>query len=182
MPTSMTTAPGFTQSPWIISRRAHRGHQHVGLAADARQVARAGVGDGHRGVRREEELRHGLAHDVAAADDHGARALERRARLGEEAHAAARRAGDEARTAQGEQARVERGEAVDVLARVDGVEHALLVDVPGEGELDEDAVDGASALSEATRAERARPRRSPRAGVERPRMPTSFDAFSLLRV
>ena len=37
---------------------------------------------------------------------------------------------------------VQRVEAVDVLARIDGEEHAILADPRREGELDEDAVDG----------------------------------------
>ena len=48
MPTSITTAPSLTQSPWTSRGRADGGDQHVGAAADLGEVARARVADRSR--------------------------------------------------------------------------------------------------------------------------------------
>ena len=61
-------------------RLADRGDQHVGAADLGGQVARARVADGHRRVALEQQERHRLADQVAAPDDHGARALAARRR------------------------------------------------------------------------------------------------------
>ena len=44
MPTSITMAPGLTQSPRISSGPPDRGDEDVGAAADVRQVAGLGMG------------------------------------------------------------------------------------------------------------------------------------------
>ena len=51
---------------------ADRRHQDVGLAADSRQVWRFRMADGDGGVFVQQQQRHGLADDIAAADHHGA--------------------------------------------------------------------------------------------------------------
>ena len=73
MPTSMTAAPGLIQSPRIISGRPDGGHEDVGRAAEAGQVARARVRHRDRRAARGQQQRHGLAHDQAAPDDDGVR-------------------------------------------------------------------------------------------------------------
>ena len=47
------------------------GHDHIGLAGEGGQAGRAAVADGDGGVGRQQHHGHGLAHDVAAADDDG---------------------------------------------------------------------------------------------------------------
>ena len=83
----MTTAPGLTQSPRIICGRPTAATSTSACAAHRRKIARARVGDGHRGVRGEQELRHRLADDVAPPDDDGVRAVELRVGDGEQPHA-----------------------------------------------------------------------------------------------
>jgi hypothetical protein len=100
------------------------------------------VRDRHRRVGGEQQLRHGLADDVAAPDDHRVRAAQRGAALGDEAHRASRRAGHEPGPPTREQAGVDRVEAVDVFLGGDRVEHRELADVLRQRELHEDAVDG----------------------------------------
>ena len=79
MPTSMTTAPGLTQSRARPSRGApDRGDEHVGAAADARRGRACASGRRHRRVGREQQLRHRLAEEVRAPDHDGLGALERR--------------------------------------------------------------------------------------------------------
>ena len=55
MPTSITTAPGLTISAPTSRGDAHRGDQHVGLAADRGEVAGARVAHGHRRVGGEQQ-------------------------------------------------------------------------------------------------------------------------------
>ena len=78
MPTSTTTAPGFTCSPRTKPGAADGRHQHVRLAGDRGQVARARVADRDGGVRVHQQQRHRLAHDVAAPEHHRAPPGERR--------------------------------------------------------------------------------------------------------
>ena len=68
MPTSITVAPGFSQSPLTIAGRPDRGDDDVGAADDGGQVAGAAVGDGDGAVLPQQQLRHRLADDVGAAD------------------------------------------------------------------------------------------------------------------
>jgi hypothetical protein len=141
MPTSITVAPGFSQSPLISSGDADGGDEDVGAADHFGQVAGAAVGHGHRAILPEEELRHRLADDVGAADHHRLEARKVAEPVLQEHQAAERRAGDEAALADREPAGVDDVEAVDVLGRVDRVDHRLVVEALGERELDEDSVD-----------------------------------------
>ena len=88
MPTSITVAPSLTQSPWTMRGRPTAAIEHVGAPADAGQVARARVADGHRRVARQQHLRDRLADEVGAADDDGLGALELDAVAVEQLHAA----------------------------------------------------------------------------------------------
>ena len=59
-------------------RPAERGDEDVGLARDARQIDGPRMADRHRGVAMQQQQRHRLADDVAAADDDRVRAGDRR--------------------------------------------------------------------------------------------------------
>ena len=73
-------------------RSSDRREQHVGAAADRRQIARLGMRHRHRRVLRQQELRQRLADDVGAADHHRLEPGERRLHGLGEKHAADRRA------------------------------------------------------------------------------------------
>ena len=90
-PTSMTVAPGFSQPPRISSGPADGGDDDVGAANDVGQVAGPRMGDGHRAIRLQQQLRHRLADDVRPADDHRFFAAEV-AKLALEQHAGSRAA------------------------------------------------------------------------------------------
>jgi hypothetical protein len=91
------------------------------------------VRDGDGAVLRQQQLRHRLAHDVGAADDHGVDAIQlAQHRLGQH-DAADRRAGNERLLAGGEAAHVDHMEAVHVLVRADGVQTLALSMCLGTG-------------------------------------------------
>ena len=100
VPTSMTTAPGLIQAPRIELRAADRRDQHVGARRPRPRRSRgARVADGHRRVALEQQEGDRLADQVAAADHHGARAVQLDAGRVEQAHDAERRARPQARPA-----------------------------------------------------------------------------------
>ena len=78
------------------------------------------MGDGHRGVLREQQLRHRLADNVGAADHHRLQPRQRGVHGLGQHDAAERRARHQARQPAGEPAGIERMEAVHVLGRIDG--------------------------------------------------------------
>ena len=182
MPTSITVAPGLIQSPRTISGRPDGGDQQVGAPAHTRQIARLGMGDRHRRILRQQQLRHRLADDVGAADHHRFQAGERRMHgLGQQ-HAAERRARHQRRQAAGEPPDIERMEAVDVLGRIDGGDDLLRVDLLRQRQLHQDAVHCASALSSRDQRRAVRLRWSSPAACDRTRcMPASATALDLLR-
>ena len=94
MPTSMTQAPGLIQSPFTISGPADRGDDEVGAAHDGGQVLGARMSDGDGAVLLQQELRHRLADDIGAADDHRLEPVELAERILGEHDGADRRAGD----------------------------------------------------------------------------------------
>ena len=95
MPTSITVGARLDPVALDHLRPADGGDQHVGAPADRRQIAGARVGDGHGGVRRQQQLRHRLADEVRAADDHRVGAVELRRAVPQQQHAAERRAGQQ---------------------------------------------------------------------------------------
>ena len=137
---------GLHPRPTHHFRPPDRGDENVGAARDGGQIAGARMGDRHRAMAREQELRHRLADDVRAADDDSLHAGEHRAQrlagLVEHDHRAGRRAGHErpAHLADRKQADIDRMEAVDVLLRVDRLEHPRRTDVPGQRQLHQNAV------------------------------------------
>ena len=121
---------------------AHGGHDHIGLPRDGGQIGRAAVADGDGGVLRQQHQRHGLAHDIAAANDHGVLAPQLVADAFEHFHAAIRRAGPEAGHAGHEGAGAGDVEAVHIFGRADGFDHLLRIDMCGQGQLHQNAVNG----------------------------------------
>ncbi len=121
-------------------RSADRGDQHIRAAANRRQIARLGMGDGHRGILGEQQLRHRLADDVGAADHHRLHAGERSVHGLGQHDAAERRARHQARQAAGEPAGIERMESIHVLVRIDGGDDFLRIDLRRQRQLHQDAV------------------------------------------
>jgi hypothetical protein len=140
MPTSMTTAPGRIHSPRTrpACPRRPRGCP--------RARPRAGPGEAMadgRGRAGEQQLeRHRPADDVGGADHHRVPAAHRDVVARQQAHHARGRAGAQQGDALGEPADVVGMEAVDVLGRVDGLDDPACVELRGERQLDQDAVDG----------------------------------------
>src|ERR1700723_2340844 len=99
------------------------------------------MADGDGGVRVHQEEGHGLADDIAAAEDGGVRAFDLNFAAAQDFHHAERGAGDEIGTTGDEAADVEGMEAVDVFRRIDCFEDFLSVNLRGKRQLDENAVD-----------------------------------------
>ena len=139
-PTSITAAPGFTQSAFT-----RRGEPTAATRMSARRQTPARsagprVANGDRGVRVQEQAGERPADQDRAADHHRLRALRLDPGVAEELHHALRRARHQARAALGEQSGASGGQPVDVLPRVDRGDHRVLVDLLGERQLDQDPV------------------------------------------
>src|SRR5207237_8177278 len=96
--------------------------------------------DGNGGVGVDEQLRHWPADDLTAADDASARAHDLYAFTHEQFVDACGRTRDEGWPTRREQAYVERVEAVHILARRDRFKHAPFVNLRGQRQLHEDAI------------------------------------------
>src|SRR5277367_5870042 len=99
------------------------------------------MANGNGGVGVHEEKSHGLADDVAAAEDHGVGAFDFYVVAAKDFHAAGGCASDQTGAVADESAQIDRVKAVDVLRGIDGFEDELGVHLLGERELDEDTVD-----------------------------------------
>jgi hypothetical protein len=110
------------------------------------------VADGHRRVGVQQQQRHRLADDLAAAQHHRPAARELDLVALQQLHDPRRRAGHEARALLDQQAHVRRMEAVDVLVRAHVVEHALRVHLLRQRQLHQDAVDLGAAVEGLTAA------------------------------
>ena len=97
IPTSTTVAPGLTKSGVTNAGRPSAATRMSASAARLRQIDRPRVADRHRRVPVQQQQRHRLPDDVAAADDDGARAGDRDPRPFEQFDDARRRARDERR-------------------------------------------------------------------------------------
>ena len=163
------------------ARAADGGDEHVGAAADLAEVAGARVADGHGGVGGQQQRGERAADEVRAPDHDRLGALQRDVVAAQQLHHARRSAGTQPGPALREQARRDRRQAVDVLARP-GSARSAPGRRPGAGS-------GAGAGSR-TRAGR---RRAARISVStssweaswgsrwsRPTIPTSAEAFCLL--
>jgi hypothetical protein len=96
---------------------------------------------GDRGVGLEQQQGHGLAHGVAAPDDHRVLAAQVDAGGFDQLHAAVGRAGPKTRLPGHQLAGAQGGVAVDVLAGGDGLDHLVRMDVLWQWHLHQDAVD-----------------------------------------
>nr|CUV15163.1 protein of unknown function [Ralstonia solanacearum] len=132
---------------------ADGGHDDVGLAGVGGQIARLAVADGDGGAGLQQQHRHRLADDVRGAHHHGTRAAHRVVDRFEHLHAAVRRARTEQRRAGHQRAGVGDVEAVDILFGRDGLQHLVAVDVLGQRQLDQDAVDARVAVQRVDAAE-----------------------------
>ena len=141
MPTSMTVAP------FLIHRATHEfgladgGDENVRAPARAFEIARLGVGDRHRAAFIQEKLHHRTADEDRAPDDQRVEPRELAQRLLEQNETALRRAGHERGLSLREQPRIERMKAVHILHGVDGEHHAIGLDLLGQRQLHENAVD-----------------------------------------
>ena len=120
---------------------ADRGDDDVAAADHVGKVAGAAVGDGDRAILPEQQLRHRLADDVRAADHDRLEPAEVAEPVLEHHDAAQRRARHQRILADRELAGIVDVKAVDILGRIDRADHRFLVDLAGQRQLDEDAVD-----------------------------------------
>ena len=125
MPTSMSVAPGLTISGVMKPGAADGGDENVGLARDRSEVSGLRVTNRHRGVLVEQQHRHGLAHNVAAAHDHRVLAGDGNLAALQNLDHARGRAGRKRRPAGEQPARVHGMKAVHVLRRIDRIEQRL---------------------------------------------------------
>jgi hypothetical protein len=125
MPTSITTAHHF--------RPACRGDQYVRAPAQIGHAPRAGMGDGHGGIGREQKRRHGTAHDAGPPQHHGTGARQGHVRMGQQPHHRARRARRQHRLPVGQPPDVQRVEAVHIAGRVDRPDHRARIDLRWQG-------------------------------------------------
>ena len=86
------------------------------------------------------QLRHRLADNIRPAEDDTFPAARLNIVAFQQSHDAQRRGRDEARQADGHAPDILGMEAIDILARVDGLNDFLLVDMPGQGQLHNEAV------------------------------------------
>ena len=88
----------------------------------------------------EQQHGHRLSHDVRLADDHGIKPAIIVDDAVQKHHAAERRAGDEAARAGRQSSDIDRVKAIDILARIDAVEHFAGIDLRGQGQLHQNAM------------------------------------------
>ena len=121
----MTVAPGCDVLGPHERGASDRGDEDVRLPRQRRQIARPRVTDRHRRVAMQQQQRHRLADDIAAADDDRVLACDGDPGTLEQLDYAGWRARRQRRPVLHEQARIHRRETVDVLCRIDDVEHRL---------------------------------------------------------
>ena len=125
---------------------AHGRNDDVGAANDFREFARFGMADGDGGVGVHEQKCHGLADNIAAAENNCICTFDGNAAAAQNLHAARRRAGDEAGTSADEAAQADRVKAVHIFRGIDGFEDALGVHLRRKRKLDQDAVHAVVAI------------------------------------
>ncbi|MCY1536511.1 hypothetical protein D9M68_719710 [compost metagenome] len=108
----------------------------------AGQILGEAVGDGDGATCQQEFQRHGATDDVGCAHDYCVHAVEVGAGAVQQCHDAFRCAGAEQGDALGQAADVVRVETVHVLVGVDAFQQQRSVEVFGQRQLDQDAVDG----------------------------------------
>ncbi len=125
---------------------SHGGDDDIGAADSFGQIARFRMADGDGGVRVHEEKSHGLADDIAAAEDGCVRTFDWNFAAAEDFHHAERSARDEIGASGDEAADIEGMEAIDIFGGVDCFENFLCVNLCGKWKLDENAVDVVAAI------------------------------------
>ena len=145
MPTSTTTAPGFTMSAvtnfgWPMAT-IRMSASRVTAARSRVRLWQSVTVASPPGPRCDEHDRQRPAHDVAAADDHHVPAGDFDAAAHQQLLHALRRAGQEPRPALHQPADVLRMKRVDVLRRAHGQQHAVRIDLRRQRQLHQDAVD-----------------------------------------
>ena len=121
-------------------------HHEVGAAHHVGKVLGARMRDGHRAVLAQQKLSHRLADDVGASDDDRVEARQIVLHRLCKDDRADRRARRQRALADRELADVDGVEAVDVLGRIDRIQHLHAVDVLGQRHLHENAVHGRVAV------------------------------------
>ncbi len=116
-------------------------HQDIGAAAFLRQIDRFGVADSHGGIRVEQQQSHRLAHDIAAADDHGVTSGDWNIVAAQHFQDAHRRAGARSRDVFDERADVQGMETVDIFVRLEGTQDTVFIHLRRQRGLDQDAID-----------------------------------------
>ena len=137
----MSVAPGLTISGVMKPGRPMAATRMSAWRVISAQVAGLRVADRHGRVLVEQQHRDGLAHDVAAAHDHCVLAGDGNAAALENLDDSGGRAGRERRPAGQQTACIHGMKAVDVLGGIDGVEQGLGIDLRGQRQLDQNAVD-----------------------------------------
>ena len=145
MPTSITTAPGLTMSAvtnfgWPMATIRMSACRVISARSRVRLWQTVTVASPPAAALHEHD-RHRLADDVAAAHDHHVPAGDLDVVAHQQLLNAVRRAGQEPRPALHDAAHVLRMKGIDVLQRVDGVQHARVVDLLRQRQLHQDAVD-----------------------------------------
>ena len=112
------------------------------MASHGGQISRAAVRDGDRGVGSQKHHGHGLAYDVGAADHHGVLAAQILHADGfQHLHAAVGSAGLEANFTHHQRTGAGHVEAVHILGGGDGFDDLVVVNMLGQGQLHQNAVD-----------------------------------------
>jgi hypothetical protein len=116
-------------------------HHDVGFADLRGEIVRPRVADGHRRVLAEQEQGRRLADHVGPADDDGMATDERDPGALQELDGGMRGRRQEAVVPEGQEARVERMDAVDVLRRIEDLDDRRQWDPLGKRHLDDDPGD-----------------------------------------
>jgi hypothetical protein len=90
----------------------------------------------------EQQLGHRFADDIRSPEHHGAKPRQVAEAVLEQHEAAERRAGHDGVAAHGQEPGVARVKSVGVLGRIDRLDDGLGADLLGQGQLNQDAVDG----------------------------------------
>ena len=100
------------------------------------------MGDGHGAVGLKQKLRNRLAHQVRAANDQRIEAAQIAQGLFQHDHRAQRRAGRQGWLSIGQQPRIDHMQTVNILGRVYGRDDLITVQMIGQGQLHQNAMDG----------------------------------------
>ena len=122
----------------------HGDDKQIGPPRHGGGVASAGVADRHGRVAArpflKQEKRHGLAHDLGSAQDDRTGTTRFDPGVNQQFADTQRRARDEPRSSCSQEPKIKRVEAIDVLERVNPLDHGRLVDRLRQRELHEDAM------------------------------------------